>query len=298
MSDSRIIDVHHHAFPPEAPVRPWSLWQDISFADEQHITDLLLSCPLQTEAATAHRYNSFLAKEVRKAPTRCRMLGVLPYDDMGLALEEVSYVLDDCQAVGFSLNTHNHEIYIGNDCLNPVFDELNRRSAVLVLHPCHQRAPGNQKLVFTANDSVYEYPFDTTRAVMDFVFQDKAARWPNIRLVLPHAGGAIPFLAHRMAASGHWGAIRQSESQIMETLRSFYYDLALSHTDTHYAFMKEFAGTDHLLIGTDYPNSTPKLIRRELQTFRDTTVFTAAEKEKICHTTAKSLFYPNSRHDH
>ena len=290
MAGHRIIDVHHHAFPPEAPVRPWTIKTDAKAMSDHGITDTLLSCPLQTETSSAHCFNEFLARQIAAEPEHHRMLGVLPYDDITAALEEISYVMDDCGAVGFSLNTHNHDVYIGNDKLNPVFEELNRRKAVLVLHPCHHRAPGNQKLVFTGNDSVYEYTFDTTRAVIDFVLQDKVSRWKDIRWVMPHAGGTIPFLAHRIAVSGNWGCIKQSEEEIHGILKSFYYDLALNHCDVNYSFMKDFVSADHLLFGSDYPNSGETLMGEDIALLDRTSVFTAEEKEQIFHGTAEELF--------
>ena len=144
--------------------------------------------------------------------------------------------------------------------------------------------------MFTGNDSVYEYAFDTTRAIMDFVFQGKVGRWPNIRWILPHAGGAIPFLAHRMAVSGQWGCIQQSEDEVMRVLRSFYYDLALNHAEVNYAFLRDFAGVDHLLLGTDYPNSGEGLLMRDLALLRKTNVFTEMEKQQIFYGTAERIF--------
>lgn len=286
----KIIDVHHHAFPPEAPVRPWTMDHDRIIMERSGVTDALLSCPLQTETSSAHRYNGFLAAQVSLEPAHHKMLGSLPYDDVGATLEEISFVLDDCGAAGFALNTHNNGIYLGDDYLNPVFDVLNSREAIVALHPCHYRAPGNDRLVFTGNDSVYEYAFDTTRAIMDFVFQGKVGRWPNIRWILPHAGGAIPFLAHRMAVSGQWGCIQQSEDEVMRVLRSFYYDLALNHAEVNYAFLRDFAGADHLLLGTDYPNSGEGLLMRDLALLRKTNVFTEMEKQQIFYGTAERIF--------
>ena len=191
--------------------------------------------------------------------------------------------------MGFGLNTHNEAIYLGNDCLNPLFEELNRRNALVFLHPCHNRAPGNEKLLWTGNDSVYEYTFDTTRAVMDFVFQDKVTRWPNIRWIMPHAGGAIPFLAHRMSISGQWGCIKQTPDEIMRDLKSFYYDLTLNACDENYMFMKQFVGADHLVIGSDYPSCNESIIADSLKTLQETEVFTEEEKEKILHGTIEKL---------
>lgn len=233
-------------FHRKHPVHHWDIYTDHEAMQRCGVTNVLLSCPLQTNAKLAHYTNELLAEQVKVYLKQYKMLAALGYDDVPAALEEIAYALDDLHAVGFGLNTHNETIYLGNDCLNPIFEELNRRSALVFLHPCHNRAPGNEKLLFTGNDSVYEYTFDTTRAVMDFVFQDKVARWPNIRWIMPHAGGAIPFLAYRMSISGQWGCIHQSAEEIMAALRSFYYDLTLNGCETNYVFMKQFAGVDHL----------------------------------------------------
>ena len=85
-----------------------------------------------------------LAEQVKVYHKQYKMLAALGYDDVPAALEEVAYALDDLHAVGFGLNTHNETIYLGNDCLNPIFEELNRRSALVFLHPCHNRAPATR----------------------------------------------------------------------------------------------------------------------------------------------------------
>lgn len=288
--DRKIIDVHHHVFPPEFPVHPWDIVSDYVAMQRQGVTDVLLSSPLVSDAFSVHRMNEYLHAQVCANPEHYHMLGVLPYDNVGLALEEISFVLDDLQAPGFGLNTHNHDIYISSDSLNPIWEELNRRKAVVFLHPNHKRASRNQKMLFCGNDSVYEYPFDTTRAVIDFVLQDKVSRWPDIRWIMPHAGGTIPFLAHRISVSGRWGSIPQSEEMILNTLKSFYYDLTLNNSDVNYRFLKDFAGVDHLLFGSDYPPCNESLLADDLRTMNATEVFTSEEKAQIYFKNAEALF--------
>lgn len=278
-----IFDVHHHVFPPEVPVHPWNIQTDQQAMERCGVTQVFLSCPLQTDSRLAHRWNQFLAQQVSVHPDQYAMLGSLGYDDIPASLEEVSFLLDNLKVSGLALNTHNGAVYLGDDCLNPIWEELDRREALIFLHPCHQRAPGNEKLVFTGNDSVYEYTFDTTRAVMDFVFQDKVTRWPHIRWVLPHAGGVIPFLAHRMSLSGRWGCIPQSQQEILSVLRSFYYDITLNGCDSNYAFLKDFVGADHLVFGSDYPSCDESLLTDSLAALQSTIVFTEEEKQRILH---------------
>ena len=285
----RITDIHHHAFPPEAPVHPWNIYTDKQVMEKQGITQIILSCPLPVYKENVRQINLFLAKQTDIYPENYRMLGALPYDDIGAAIEEVSYVLDELKAPGFGINTHIDDTYFSDDRLEPLFEELNRRHALLFLHPQHKRASGNKKLLFTGNDSVYEYTFDTTRAVLDYVLKGKTERWKDIRIILPHAGGTIPFLAHRIAISGEWKAISHSEEQIYTALKCFYYDLTLNHCDRNYQFMKEFVGTDHLLFGTDYPNSGIRTPERDIKTLKETSVFTDIEKADILYSNMEKL---------
>lgn len=289
-TERKIIDVHHHVFPADHPVHPWNIESDYILMQKKGITDVLLSCPLVTDSVSAHRFNEFMQQQVSANPEHYWMLGALPYDDIGAAKEEISYVLDDLHAPGLGLNTHNCEIYLSDDSLDPVWEELNRRETVVFLHPNHKRSIKNQKILFMGNDSVYEYPFDTTRAVIDFVLKDKVSRWPNIRWIMPHAGGTIPFLAHRIAVSGHWGSIKQNEDEIMNALKSFYYDLTLNNSDVNYRFLKDFAGVDHLLYGTDYPPCGEALLEKDRKVMEQTDVFTEDEKRRICVTNAERLF--------
>lgn len=289
-TDRKIIDIHHHVFPPEFPVHPWDIVSDYAAMQRQGITDVLLSSPLVTDSTSSRHMNQFLYEQVCVNPEHYYMLGVLPYNDVGAALEEIAFILDELKAPGFGLNTHNHEVYLSDDTLNPIWEELNRRKAVIFLHPNHKRASRNQKMLFCGNDSVYEYPFDTTRAVIDFVLQDKVSRWPDIRWIMPHAGGTIPFLAHRISVSGRWGSIPQSEETILDTLKSFYYDLTLNNADVNYRFLKDFVGVDHLLFGSDYPPCNESLLADDLRTMKATQVFSENEKEQIYHKNAEQLF--------
>ena len=283
----RIVDVHHHCFPTNAKIKPWNIMEDELMMNKVKVDEVILSCPLRVDSLSANEYNSFIWKNCETSK-RYHMLACLGYDDIELSLIEIEKYKD--KAVGFALNTHNYDIYLGDNHINPLLDKLNQIEAIVVVHPNHFRASANQKVVFTGNDSVYEYTFDTARAMFDLVLQGKIKRWPNIKWVLPHAGGVIPFLAHRVSVSSLWGCTDMSEVEIMEDLKSFYYDLALNHSKCNYQFMKSFVSVSRLLYGTDYPNSGDVLLERDLNYFLNEDVFTNEEKEIILHENAERLF--------
>lgn len=283
----RIVDVHHHCFPIGAKVKSWNMLEDEQMMNKVEVTEVILSCPLRVDSLIAKEYNNFIWKNCETSK-RYHMLVCLGYDDIESSLKEIDKYKD--RAVGFALNTHNYDTYLGDDHIAPLLDKLNEINAVVVVHPNHFRASANQKVVFTGNDSVYEYTFDTARAMLDLVLQGKIKRWSSIKWVLPHAGGVIPFLAHRVAVSSLWGCTDMTETEIMEDLKSFYYDLALNHSECNYQFMKSFVSPNHLLYGADYPNSGDVLLERDLNYFLNEEVFTSEEKGMILHGNAERLF--------
>ena len=101
MSFEKTYDVHHHVFPPETPVHHWDIYTDHEAMQRCGVTNVLLSCPLQTNAKFAHYTNELLAEQVKVYHKQYKMLAALGYDDVPAALEEIAYALDDLHAVGF-----------------------------------------------------------------------------------------------------------------------------------------------------------------------------------------------------
>lgn len=226
--------------------------------------------------------NLLLAQRVEFCPDHYRMLGSIEYDADSVALQEIAFIFDKLCVSGLALNIHDGAIYLGKDCFNRLWEELDRRGATVFVHIYHNRAPDNEKVVFTGNDLVYEYTFDTTRAVMDFMFLHKVTRWPHIRGAMPHAGGAIPFLAHRMSL---WalGCIHQGQEEILSVLRSFYYDLTLNGCDINYDFMKGFVGVNYLVFDSDHPSYNESILKDSPEAICSSSVFTEEKKQKVLY---------------
>ena len=134
MKKNKVIDVHHHVFPPDHAVHKWDIQSDIAAMERCGVTDVYLSCPLVTDSSTAHSFNEYMASQVKVCPEHYKMLGALPYDNVNAALDEISYILDDLGAPGFGLNTHNHDIYMGDDSLDVIFEEdVYKRQAIVMV---------------------------------------------------------------------------------------------------------------------------------------------------------------------
>ena len=141
----------------------------------------------------ARACNEFQARRVSAQQWRFGSFALLPLPDVDAALEELSYALDVLHLDGVGLFSSLGECYLGDPLLDPVFDELNRRAAVVFLHPTHCEAPARTRL--RAPPFVVEYVFDTTRAIVNLIYSGTLKRCPNIRLIVAHGRGAAPFLA-------------------------------------------------------------------------------------------------------
>ena len=286
----KLIDLHHHVFPHGFKTHNWEIHEDQEEMERLGIDGVLLSCPLPAESENVRKINEFLAKGCSYDPKRYGMLASIPFDNVENALKEIEYALDVLKADGFAVPSNNHSVYLSDDRLDPVFEELNRRKATIFLHPSPRRAEGNTLKLAGSDDSAYEYVFDTTRSMMDFIYRGKMQKTPEIRWVIAHGGGTIPYLAYRLSHASEWRAAPLDRETVMSQIRSLYYDLALSADESIYEMIRKLAGAEHIVFGTDYPPSKEPFIARSIQKLNHSETFTADEKELVKHGNAEMLF--------
>ena len=176
----------------------------------------------------ARLVNERTAEHVRGAPGRFAGLAVLPLPDVDRALAELRYALDDLGLDGVALLSNVGGTYLGDRAWDPLFDELDRRGAYVFLHPT--AAPGAPPLP-EHPIWLYEFPFDTTRAVANLIYSGTLERCPRIRLQVSHLGGTAPFLAHRLASLEAREPERAARAPAgaLAYLRRLYYDTGLSN---------------------------------------------------------------------
>ena len=173
-TNPRRIDVHHHFATPSltpGPIQGWSPTQSLEQMDKFGIATALLSHPGDgglfdgTEKARtlARRVNEFGAKVVSDYPGRFGLLAVIPFRDVDGSVKEIDYALDTLKADGFGITSNNGEQWPGDPALLPIFQEFNRRKAVVFVHPFVNKCC--RQLVSGVGDAVVEYDFDTTRAI-------------------------------------------------------------------------------------------------------------------------------------
>jgi len=273
---ARRIDVHHHfqaPFESSGPNRNWTPAKSLEQMDKFGIATAMLSHPgdnglfdgTEKGRAIARKINEAGAKMVSDNPKRFGLLAVLPFRDVEGTIQEINYALDTLKADGFQITSNNGEQWPGDPDLLPIFEEFNRRKAVVFIHPFVNKCCHN--LVKGINDAVIEYDFDTTRAITSLLFNGTLSRCPDVRIIVNHSGAAVPVLAGRIkdrvpgaattlfsaAPSNHDGKNEKIPNGVFYELRKLYYECAHAAYPMPVAAVTKLVPNSQLLFGTDYP---------------------------------------------
>jgi predicted TIM-barrel fold metal-dependent hydrolase len=266
------IDVHQHVVPPvwgesladhggyaSGWASPsWTPNSALAFMDSQEIATgvLSLTAPgVQGWTANdardmARHVNEYTAGLVSKRPDRLGNFATLPMQDLEGALAEIEYALDILKADGIVLLSNYHGRYLGDSSFEPLWTELNRRKAVVFVHPGKPAVP----IIDGIPAPIVDYPFDTTRTAVQLVMNGVLRRHSDVRIILSHAGGFLPYASHRFAELA--SAIRSGNPSVADLLRDFqrfYFDTALSAGLAAFPSLTRFAGVDKILYGSDFP---------------------------------------------
>ncbi len=203
-------------------------------------------------AELARIVNEAVAGLVCSAPQRYAGLAVLPLPDVDASLEELGHALDVLALDGVALLSNVDGIYPGDERMEPVWSELDRRGAYVFLHPAP--APGGP---FLSHHPLwlYEFPFETTRAVVNLIYSGTLERSTGLRLQLAHLGGTAPFLAHRIAslAAREPDKAALAPSGALASLARCWFDTGLSNYASAVAATASVVPLERIVFGTDWP---------------------------------------------
>ena len=266
------IDTHHHLVPPDyrkalqkagidnsgGRAQPdWSPEESLHAMAELDIGTAILSMSTPgtsflsepaDAAALARDLNDYTCGLVGAQPERFGFFATVPMPHIHAAVAETVRALDDLKADGVVVLANDAGVYLGEEGQDPLFGVLNDRSAVVFIHP--HELPGPR--VAGVPPFAADFLLDTTRAAYLLVRNGIRQRYPNIRFILSHAGGFVPYASHRMAIaiSGDTG---RSPTESLEDFSSFYFDTALSSSAAALPTLLAFAKPGHLTFGSDFP---------------------------------------------
>ena len=282
------IDVHHHVLPPMyerfiresrspewyaarnlAPGDPllpqWSVEGSLAVMDELGIERALLSLSLpgvyvenaQTAGGLAREVNEWLAELCRSHPEEFGFVAAVPLPDAEMAITEATYALATLGAAGVGLFTNVDGQYLGEPVTEALFEALNRLEAVVFVHPTWPLGKGLSRLT----PGITDFPLDTTRAAVNLVRRGVMTRYPNIRFVLPHGGGYLPYGAYRFARLyTPDGVGPESADAFLAECRKFYFDTALASSPVALLALLRFADPQRVLFGSDNPYAPAEVI--------------------------------------
>lgn len=297
------IDVHHHLVAPAWrdaltargtdsggwPVPAWSAEEALATMDRVGVATAVLS----TTAPGVHFGDDGEARELARAvnehaagiaaaaPDRFGSFASVPLPDVDGALAETAHALDDLGADGIVLMSNVGGRYLGDPAYEPLWAELDRRAAVVFVHPAQPPMP----LLSGTPAPLADFVFDTTRSALNLVLAGVPRRYPNVKVILAHGGGFLPYAAHRFAALATVGDAPGTPEDILADLRWFYLDTALSASPTSLPSLLAFAAPGHVLYGSDWPFA-PEATGRYFDAFLDAEPARAA----IDRASAEALF--------
>jgi len=263
-----LIDVHHHFEPTRrnADATPWSIEAAIEQLDSNGVATAIGYCgPIfdsGERGRTASRTNNEWATQLgADHPGRFGLFASIPMLDVEVALAEIAYALDVLGADGVGLAPHYEGAWLGDVRFRPIFEELNRRRAVVYVHPAKPACPA----AATVNDPNHlisapwiEFPTDTARTILSLWVSGATRELPGIRFLFCHGGGVMPILLGRLAGFSGWASVGQDRlaalfpDGVYAEFAKLYFECAQAYAPETFALLRSIVPATHLLYGSDY----------------------------------------------
>jgi len=274
-TSTALVDVHAHfvtdsymrqakAAGHEHPdgMKGWPAWDvqsHLDLMDQGNIRTAMLSVSSPgthfgsdpAARALAREVNEFGAGLKRDRPDRFGHFASLPLPDVDGSLVELAYALDELGSDGVALETSAEGVYLGDERYLPLWTELERRSAVVFVHPTSP--PGYQAVALNRPRPMLEFIFDSTRTVSDLVFAGVLTRYPHIQWIFTHGGGTLPLLADRMELFRTlFQGSDPEDPTVQDQVRSLWFDMAGTPFPNQVPALVKAFGRERLLYGSDY----------------------------------------------
>lgn len=272
----KIIDVHTHPIFPEYlecvkkngalhedgfPIpTDYTIERQIELMDQAEVlwSCCWLSSPhayfgdKQESIDLCRKINEKLADGKRRYPTRFGFGAAIPLPAVDAAIDEAVYALDILGADAVKIPSNSRGLYLGDKSMEPLFQELDKRGAVVVIHP-HRPEPINETVWTSGPVPIYEFLADTTRAVLNYIANGFPIKYPNVKLVVPHNGSFLPNIYERMTdVVNHLEkAGKMDYIDVEEAFRKLWFDTS-GNPNPNLEFLLTCADPTHIMVGSDY----------------------------------------------
>jgi predicted TIM-barrel fold metal-dependent hydrolase len=270
------VDIHHHILPPSyldalgerighqglfGSPPAWTPQISLEVMDRNGIDGAIVSIsapgvwfgdPRESERL-ARDCNDYAARIKADFPTRFGFFATLPMPDVEASLREIERAFDILRADGLVLMTNYGGIYPGDIAFRPLFDELERLGAVVFFHPTAATYPNPLPHIPAPS---LEFPFETTRAITSMLYGGTLSRCRAARFVFAHAGGALPFLALRIARLTARPEFAECVPDgVLTELRRLHFDTALAANEFAFGPLLRLTSASNVMFGSDFPHA-------------------------------------------
>ena len=263
------IDVHHHFNPTlkDNEGNPWSVQMALEELDRNSISSAIASLGPVDDSGSDQRprrvrnWNEWGTRTCLDYPGRFGLFASLPLPNIDLALAEIAYVYDVLHVDGIGMSTNEGDIWLGDERNEPIFSELNRRNAVVFVHP----APTSRCAAISrgyGGDAIsspwIEFPMNTARAILGLLANGVTRTCPNIRFIFSHGGGAMPFLLARIAGFSEWRTVGSERLKFLfpdgvyAEFGKLYFECAQAYASETMDLLRRVVPPSHLLFGSDF----------------------------------------------
>ena len=294
------IDVHGHFSPPSLfpamiaqgrkNFADWTPERALEAMDESGVASAMTSVPPHFDVNTVERdarpANEFAARFLANHRARFGVFAFLPMPHVDATLREIEYALDTLKLDGVGVYTNYGDKWLGDPMFNPVFEELNRRKAIVFSHPI-SLGPSQFAQLLTGDGAIQEQT-DTTRAIANVIFGGTAERYPDVRLIFAHGGGTMPYLIERFTSLAKGQRFAQLLPQGFSAAASkLYYDTAWTSNAVAMGALTKVVPLSQIMFGTDYP---ARSIADHVKGLKECGIFTDRELNQIQRENALALF--------
>lgn len=260
------------------PLPEWSEEAHLNFMNDADINYTVLSVPPphihngddKKSCDAARKINIDTAELCRKYPEKFGFAACVPLPCVNGAIDEMIFAMDELGACGVKLATNSNGVYLGDKLFDPFMNELNKRNALVIIHPC--RARQRPENVITGKvAAIYEYPADTTRAVLNMMSNKIMTRFKNIKFVVPHNGSFLPYMLSRFAGvSGILASLGMMQNiDVKAEFENLYFDIAGDPEPVALDMLLMVTDINHIVYGSDFPHSPAKIVANKKRHFED-----------------------------
>ena len=306
---SRRIDFHAHAILPSYvaalktlgidaaaeegfPLPKWSAENHLQFMEAAGIDFAILSMatPHISDKNAAREINHEFAELCRRFPKKFGFVATLPLPNVESSIDEFKFATEKLGALGVKVASNSDGVYLGDERLDPIFAALNEKNSLVIIHPSPAKLLPREGVVTGKVMALFEYPTDTTRAILNMLANRTLEKFPRLKVIVPHCGSFLPYMKQRAASMFQMLAAMNLMEPVnfAAGFEKLFFDTAGDPMPEQFDMLLKVASLDKIIFGTDYPY-VPAQVELGRKKLFDTELLKRGLTDKIYVDNARAL---------